>query len=157
STLFIFMAFFSVNLFLLNMLPVPVLDGGHVLFLLIEAVRGEAISLRVQELLLKVGVSALVALMGYVVLMDVWRVVGGWGAGGAGGVQARGRSLLEVVQPRRDLLPDGLPSLGLGVQPRQCGAHGGGIGGGGELLDLRARRVGCVLLPGFEDSQPYVG
>jgi regulator of sigma E protease len=75
STLFMFMAFFSVNLFLLNMLPIPVLDGGHVLFLLIEAVRGEALSVRVQDLLLKIGVSALIALMGYVVLLDVWRVL----------------------------------------------------------------------------------
>lgn len=77
STLFMFMAFFSVNLFLLNMLPIPVLDGGHVLFLLIEAVRGEALSVRVQELLLRIGVSALIALMGYVVLLDVWRVFKG--------------------------------------------------------------------------------
>ena len=75
SSLLMFMAFFSVNLFLLNMLPIPVLDGGHVVFLLIEAVRGEAISQRVQELLLKIGVSALIALMSYVVLMDVWRVL----------------------------------------------------------------------------------
>jgi len=72
-----FMAFFSLNLFLLNLLPIPVLDGGHVLFLTIEAVRGEAISMRVQDLLLKVGVSALIALMGYVVVMDVWRVIQG--------------------------------------------------------------------------------
>lgn len=75
SSLLMFMAFFSVNLFLLNMLPIPVLDGGHVVFLLIEAVRGEALSQRVQELLLKVGVSALIALMSYVVLMDFWRVL----------------------------------------------------------------------------------
>jgi regulator of sigma E protease len=77
STLFYFMAFFSVNLFLLNMLPIPVLDGGHVLFLAIEAIRGEALSARVQELALKVGVSALIALMGYVVLMDLKRVITG--------------------------------------------------------------------------------
>jgi regulator of sigma E protease len=75
SMLFLFMAFFSVNLFLLNMLPIPVLDGGHVLFLVIEAVRGEALSARVQELALRVGVSALIALMGYVVFMDFWRVI----------------------------------------------------------------------------------
>lgn len=77
SMLFYFMAFFSVNLFLLNMLPIPVLDGGHVMFLLIEAIRGEALSTRVQELALKVGVSALIALMGYVVLMDFKRLITG--------------------------------------------------------------------------------
>jgi membrane-associated protease RseP (regulator of RpoE activity) len=38
-------------------------------------VRGEAISQRAQELLLKIGVSALIALMSYVVLMDFWRVL----------------------------------------------------------------------------------
>ena len=74
SMLFYFMAFFSVNLFLLNLLPIPVLDGGHVMFLLIEAVRGQALSLRTQERLLKVGVSALIVLMGYVVVNDLVRV-----------------------------------------------------------------------------------
>lgn len=74
SMLLYFMAFFSVNLFLLNLLPIPVLDGGHVLFLLIEAVRGQALSLRTQERLLKIGVSALIALMGYVVVNDIVRV-----------------------------------------------------------------------------------
>jgi regulator of sigma E protease len=74
SMLLYFMAFFSVNLFLLNLLPIPVLDGGHVMFLLIEAVRGQALSLRTQERLLKIGVSALIALMGYVVVNDIVRV-----------------------------------------------------------------------------------
>jgi regulator of sigma E protease len=75
SNLFFFLAFFSVNLFLLNLLPIPVLDGGHVLFLAIEAVRGQALSLRTQELLLKVGVSALLLLMGFVVFNDLVRVL----------------------------------------------------------------------------------
>jgi regulator of sigma E protease len=75
SVLLYFMAFFSVNLFLLNLLPIPVLDGGHVLFLLIEAVRGRALSPLTQERLLKVGVSALIVLMGYVVFNDLWRVL----------------------------------------------------------------------------------
>lgn len=74
SNLLYFLAFFSVNLFLLNLLPIPVLDGGHVLFLLIEAVRGQALSVRTQELLLKIGVSALLALMGFVVFNDLLRV-----------------------------------------------------------------------------------
>ena len=40
-----FMALFSVNLAILNLLPIPVLDGGHLVFLGIEAVRGKALSL----------------------------------------------------------------------------------------------------------------
>ncbi len=74
SNLLYFLAFFSVNLFLLNLLPIPVLDGGHVVFILIEAVRGEALSVRTQELALKIGVSALLALLGFVVFNDLVRV-----------------------------------------------------------------------------------
>ncbi len=74
SNLLYFLAFFSVNLFLLNLLPIPVLDGGHVVFLAIEAVRGQALSLRTQELLLKLGVSALLLLMGFVVFNDLLRL-----------------------------------------------------------------------------------
>ena len=75
AVLFRFMAFLSVNLFLLNLLPIPVLDGGHVMFLLIEAVRGEALSVRSQERLLRVGVSALILLMGFVIVNDLIRVL----------------------------------------------------------------------------------
>jgi membrane-associated protease RseP (regulator of RpoE activity) len=48
-----------------------------VLFLTIEAIRGQALSLRTQELLLKVGVSALLLLMGFVVFNDLVRVLTG--------------------------------------------------------------------------------
>ena len=75
AVLFRFMAFLSINLFLLNLLPIPVLDGGHVMFLLIEAVRGEALSVVAQERLLRVGVSALVLLMGFVIVNDLIRVL----------------------------------------------------------------------------------
>jgi regulator of sigma E protease len=77
SMLFYFMAFLSVNLCLLNLLPIPVLDGGHVMFLLIEAVRGEALSMRAQERMLKFGVSALILLMGFVIINDLVRVITG--------------------------------------------------------------------------------
>lgn len=75
AVLFRFMAFLSVNLFLLNLLPIPVLDGGHVMFLLIEGVRGEALSVRAQERMLRVGVSALILLMGFVIVNDLIRVL----------------------------------------------------------------------------------
>jgi regulator of sigma E protease len=75
ASLLTFMAFLSVNLFMLNLLPIPVLDGGHVLFLVIEAVRGEALSQRVQERMLRIGVSALILLMGYVFFMDIVKVL----------------------------------------------------------------------------------
>jgi len=75
AVLFRFMAFLSINLFLLNLLPIPVLDGGHVMFLLIEGVRGEALSVRAQERMLRVGVSALILLMGFVIVNDLIRVL----------------------------------------------------------------------------------
>ena len=50
-----FMALLSVNLAILNLLPIPVLDGGHLVFLGIEAVRGRPISLEQRVRLTKVG------------------------------------------------------------------------------------------------------
>ena len=58
-----FMAIFSVNLAVLNLLPIPVLDGGHLLFLVIEAVRGRALSIKQRMRLSQVGLVILVAIM----------------------------------------------------------------------------------------------
>ena len=57
------MAVTSVNLGLINLLPVPVLDGGHLLLFLIEWVRRKPVSLRVREMSSLVGMSFLVVLM----------------------------------------------------------------------------------------------
>jgi regulator of sigma E protease len=61
-TLLSFVAFISLNLAVLNLLPIPVLDGGHVMFLLLEAV-GKPLSLKVRLRLTQVGFVILVALM----------------------------------------------------------------------------------------------
>lgn len=58
-----FMAFLSISIGILNLLPIPVLDGGHLVFYAIEAVRGKPVSERVQNAALQVGVTLLVALM----------------------------------------------------------------------------------------------
>jgi len=72
-----FVAFFSINLFLLNLLPVPVLDGGHVLFLLLEVARGgRPVSERVQAIATQMGLIFLLLFMTFVMVLDVWKVTG---------------------------------------------------------------------------------
>jgi regulator of sigma E protease len=57
------MALISVNLGLINLLPIPVLDGGHLFFFLVEGIRRRPLSLRVREVASLVGMIVLVALM----------------------------------------------------------------------------------------------
>jgi len=71
-----FIAFFSVNLFLLNLLPIPVLDGGHVVFLLYEVLRGKPVAERVQAIATQMGLIILLLFMTFVVVLDVWKVTG---------------------------------------------------------------------------------
>jgi regulator of sigma E protease len=73
--LFPFMAMISVNLFVLNLLPVPILDGGVILFLLIELITGRPLSARKRELAQKVGLFILVTLMMVVIYNDVTRLL----------------------------------------------------------------------------------
>ncbi len=57
------MAFISVNIGLVNLLPIPVLDGGHLLFMIVEGVRRRPLPLRVREVASLVGMSVLILLM----------------------------------------------------------------------------------------------
>jgi regulator of sigma E protease len=70
-----FMAMFSVNLAVFNLLPVPILDGGHLLFLAIEAVRGRALSLEYRIRLSQLGMIFVIALMVWALTNDVLRVI----------------------------------------------------------------------------------
>ena len=65
------MAVISINLGLLNLMPIPVLDGGHVMFLAFEAVLRKPLPLRVRELASLVGMLVLVSLMGVAFKNDV--------------------------------------------------------------------------------------
>lgn len=58
-----FLALLSVSLGVLNLLPIPVLDGGHLLFYLIEAVKGSPVSEKIQELGFRLGTSIVLAIM----------------------------------------------------------------------------------------------
>jgi len=69
------MGLFSINLAILNLLPIPVLDGGHVLFLGIEGVRGRPLSARSKIRLSQVGMVMLILLMAWAVTSDVLRLI----------------------------------------------------------------------------------
>ena len=71
-----FTALLSINLAILNLLPIPVLDGGHLLFSLIEWFRGKPVSLRKREIAQQVGVVLLVGLMIFAFYNDIFRWLG---------------------------------------------------------------------------------
>ena len=70
-----FMALFSVNLAVLNLLPVPVLDGGHLLFLFIEGVRRRPLSVELRQRWMTVGLVLILMLMALALYNDVMRLV----------------------------------------------------------------------------------
>jgi len=74
SSLFQFIAVISVNLAVINLLPIPVLDGGHLLFFLIEAVMGRPVNLKVREIAQQVGMVILIMLMILVFYNDIVRL-----------------------------------------------------------------------------------
>lgn len=65
------MATLSVSLAVINLLPIPALDGGHLLFLLIEAVRRKRVDLRFQERATQIGFALLMALMVVILYNDL--------------------------------------------------------------------------------------
>jgi regulator of sigma E protease len=71
-----FMALFSVNLAILNLLPIPVLDGGHLVFLAIEAIRGKAVSVEQRLRWSNVGVLVVVGIMLWALSNDILRLLG---------------------------------------------------------------------------------
>jgi len=73
-----FLALISINLALLNMLPLLPLDGGHVLLSIIERIRGRSISLRVFERVSMVGLALFVMLFFVAMYNDVGRIFTGW-------------------------------------------------------------------------------
>lgn len=70
------MAIISINLFILNLLPIPVLDGGHLIFYAIEAVRGAPLSMKKMEIAQQFGLVVLLGLMGFALFNDFSRLFG---------------------------------------------------------------------------------
>ncbi len=74
-----FMAVISINLGVLNLLPIPVLDGGHFLFFAMEALLRRPLDTRHREIAQQVGLVLLISLMAFAFYNDIVRVVHGWG------------------------------------------------------------------------------
>ena len=75
--LLFFTALLSVNLGILNLLPIPVLDGGHLFFFGFEWLRGKPLSLKKREMAQQVGMFILILLMVFVFYNDIARIIGG--------------------------------------------------------------------------------
>jgi len=75
SQLLIFLTLLSANLAVLNFLPIPVLDGGHMVLLAWEGIRGKPASERVQTVLTMAGLIFILGLMLWVMGLDIYRLV----------------------------------------------------------------------------------
>ena len=75
STMWNFVAYISINLAFVNLLPIPALDGGKVLFLLIELVRGEKLDPKYEGVASMVGLILILALFVFVTYHDILRIV----------------------------------------------------------------------------------
>lgn len=71
-----FLAIVSISLGILNLLPIPVLDGGHLLYFLIEMVSGRPLSEEAQAIGQQIGLTALILLMGLAIYNDLARLLG---------------------------------------------------------------------------------
>jgi regulator of sigma E protease len=72
----LFMVMLSLELGVINLLPVPLLDGGHLAFFVFEGIRGKPLQLRHREIAMQVGLFLLVILMAFVILNDISRIIG---------------------------------------------------------------------------------
>lgn len=70
-----FLAVVSISLGVLNLLPVPVLDGGHLFFFLIEGVKGSPLSEQAMAVSQRIGMAFLIFLMGLALMLDLQRLL----------------------------------------------------------------------------------
>ncbi|MFT7144269.1 MAG: regulator of sigma E protease [Alphaproteobacteria bacterium] len=87
-SLLMFMVIISINLGLINLFPIPVLDGGHLLFYFIEALRGKPLGEKTQEVSYRIGFGLIMMLMVLAIGNDIVRV--------AGKVMADDSSVVEI-------------------------------------------------------------
>jgi regulator of sigma E protease len=75
TNLLFFTALLSINLGILNLLPIPILDGGHLVFFGIEWITGKPVSLKKREIAQQVGMFILILLMVFVFYNDIVRII----------------------------------------------------------------------------------
>ncbi len=69
-------AVLSISLAIFNLLPLPVLDGGHILFLAIEKIRGKTLSIKTERIIAQIGVTLIVSLAVFITYNDIVRLFG---------------------------------------------------------------------------------
>ncbi len=74
---FLFMAIININLGILNLLPIPILDGGHIVFLGIEAIRRKPLNEKVIAVAQRVGLAIILLIMAFAIYNDVIRIITG--------------------------------------------------------------------------------
>ena len=73
-----FMALLSVNLGLINLLPIPLLDGGHVVIFLVEMITGREIKTKVKDIIFKIGLLIICAVMLFATWNDITHLISRW-------------------------------------------------------------------------------
>ena len=72
-----FLVLISISLGIMNLLPLPMLDGGQLIFDFVELLRGKAVSLEIREIFTKLGLLGILALTGIAVFNDLTRLFHG--------------------------------------------------------------------------------
>ena len=78
TTVLFFIGFISVNLAIVNLLPIPIADGGHLLFFAVEKIRGRPVPRRAQEIVQQVSVVLIIALFLYITWFDSITLFDNW-------------------------------------------------------------------------------
>jgi regulator of sigma E protease len=74
----VLMAIININLGVLNLLPIPILDGGHILFLGIEAIRGKPLEEKIMSVAQRIGLAFILMLFIFVLYNDFMRIIFPW-------------------------------------------------------------------------------
>ncbi len=77
TSFILFTAMISINLGILNLLPIPILDGGYLFFFLIEAIKRKPLSIKMREIAQQIGLFIIIALMIFAFYNDIMRFLSG--------------------------------------------------------------------------------
>jgi regulator of sigma E protease len=77
ASFLVFLALVSISLGVLNLLPIPLLDGGHLLYYIVEIFKGSPVPERVMEIGQRVGIALLLVMMAFALFNDINRLISG--------------------------------------------------------------------------------